>query len=476
MSPIFSKNKFFKYFQIIFFSLLLILGWAFGWVGRLFNFSSQKVSRGWNIQSAKAQTSVCWTTSASALYTSTPFLACWNGRAYQLENDILYGKPTSHFLKFKEGLNYYQNFQITPDFYKFINIPKAENGVLKFQIQEIEPEESFFNYLKLFRVVHAKNAEIITDSDFKNFSVFGEKVLKKAVLPEAGVKFPKFLESGECVDLVFKNLKPSDKLYLITKAGYRDWVLGEAENYRQKSVLSKILKSKTLAKIAAGAALFFALTFWKKSLASLSLAPFMLTDSGGDPGEGGSTGTGNDPGGIRGGKCLTLFYKNNPRDWQYFSTIFPRAWQANLELTQIPREAVHEGSLELKIRATKRHELEWIGLLKNPKEKNFKIEPLALKSARHSRFGEEVSGILQKRNDGFIRTVPGDTIDLEFTAPAAKLGRNQKESYLIQAGGFYTPLTKEGKKLAGNWQEKISQEAKERLANLKSLSDYSPRA
>ena len=82
--------------------------------------------------------------------TSTPFLLTWNGAKFEHENDFLFAKPNSAFSDYEQGLKSYQK-GITGDIYLLKNnLVPHENGELKLQIRELEPEESFSFGTKLF--------------------------------------------------------------------------------------------------------------------------------------------------------------------------------------------------------------------------------------------------------------------------------------------------------------------------------------
>src|SRR3989344_5347135 len=83
---------------------------------------------------------------------STPFLAYFDGKEYKLENDILFGRPTSFNAKYEIAKQKYEDGLVSPDLYKISAKVTPTNGKLLFQIQEREIEESFFKWLKLRRV------------------------------------------------------------------------------------------------------------------------------------------------------------------------------------------------------------------------------------------------------------------------------------------------------------------------------------
>ena len=100
-----------------------------------------------------------------------PFVAYFDGKKFQIENDFLCGK-----------FSYYLRSKISrPDLLKFYHAPKKRGGKLTFQLQENEAEESFISRLKFIRVAHPKNSEVIVDSGFEKFYVIERASLQKIV-------------------------------------------------------------------------------------------------------------------------------------------------------------------------------------------------------------------------------------------------------------------------------------------------------
>src|SRR3989344_1011581 len=85
---------------------------------------------------------------------------------------------------------------------------------------------------------------------------------------------------------------------------------------------------------------------------------------------------------------------------------------------------------------------------------------------RHNRLEKEVSDVLKSEQGEYVQTIPGDTIDLEFASPELSPSEDKRETYLIRASGFYTALRDENRVAAGNWRDKIPEEARARLSNL----------
>ena len=435
--------------------------------------------------------------------TSTPFLAYFDGKEYKLENDIMFGRPKSYHESYEIAKSLYDDGRIYPDLYK-INAPiKPYGGKLLFQIQEIETEESYFKWLRLKRVVHPKNTEVFVDSEYRKFYVADTKQLEQdIVLPDSAVKGeenavsliadkrflsrnPKDItgglvfQKGDAFEMTFKNLKPGKVTHLVIKSWFRDWVLGLEENRTQQTKLSfhSIFDSQTLRR--ASVALPMLLAGWylnRKGLtfATLSFFPFVIGDCGTDGA--GTAGTAGDTAGEYGSSdsskdacCFAYQYKDKSGNYRLASISEPRAWQYNTEFIELPKEAVlPDGTLAIKMTAGRKQVLGFIGAIQGVEsiQQEYREEEPELMSARHNRLEKEVSDVLKNEQGEYVQTIPGDTMNLEFSAPKLSLSGNERETYLIRASGFYTSLREKNRIAAGNWRDRVSNEAKMRLSNL----------
>ncbi len=483
-------NSFSFLFKALILILLLLIGWAFINITNLIKGkkspdkdSLSKNMFGTDEASADVPLSECKAT--------TPFLACFDGKEYKLENDILFGRPNSFYHQHDTAKALYEDGRIFPDLYKITSPVESYNGKLLFQIQEIEPEESFFKWLELTRVAHPENTEVVVDSDFKKFYVLEkDRLEQKMVLPSLiidnrGKDRGKEISSrdllwqydassvgsilfnvNESVEITFRNLKKGEIPHLITKTWFRDWVAGESRAMvaDKKISISDFFTIFGLKKVATVAVMFiFSWAYYKFGFAPESLAFLPL-----------AMGT-QCPGCL----CLTYGYKDESGEYQWININGVRSWKHNNEMVELPREAVNsKGELMLRVVATKKHALGFIGVVQEDdlaaaSHRNYRTENLNLRQAYHSRLQKDASGALKKGYwKEYLHTIPGDKVDIEFDAPNSELGKNEKETYLLRSSGFYTSLRPEYKKMAGNWQERISDEAKTRLTSLKSLENY----
>lgn len=416
---------------------------------------------------------------------STPFLAVWDGKEYKIENDFLFGKPRSYFADFSEGKRNYESGWVSPDLYKIQSPFKPKEGKLSFQIREIEPEESFINGLTLLRVIHPVGSEVIVDSDYRKFHVFERKSLEenliapKILLNKAGQDLihltninafwkdsdgEVLFDKDDYVDLAFNNLERGAKYLLALKSRYRVWMMGENPEplVQARSIIQSFIDSRIL-KPAAVAGLMI---FWPWLTGSTGwLTNMLFISSCGSAGSDGSAGSSAGDGQAPGGRCLQVFYKSGYGGHSYTGTVEPRGWHYSLECLELPRESVlNSGEMHLRILATERHYVGFIGLIKELTEIPSKLETLGIRYAYHHRLRGEVTDLLRYQSSGYLQTIPGDVVDIEFDTSKIDLTNSEQETYLIRAAGFYTYLSPESKKLAGNWEERICSEAKERLA------------
>ena len=476
--------------------LLLLVGWAFV---NVTNLVKGKKSQ----EKGTGLTGVFGTNQADAdappapPKATTPFLAYFDGKGYKLENDILFGRPNSFHHLYDTAKTLYEDGRIFPDLYKITSPIKPYNGKLLFQIQEIEPEESFFKWMELTRVIHPKNTEVVVDSDFKKFYVLGKDQIEgKMVLPLSAIddhgkdrvkeiSNPDLLwqynpssgenmlfNASEGAEITFKNLRKGEIPYLVTKTWFRDWVAGETFMRVADKKISALdfFTASGLRKVALVVALFisswihYKFGFVPESLAFLPVV--FGSETPGDPPPGPCT-------------CLTYGYKDEDGECHWINISDVRSWKYNNEVVELPREAVNSrGELALRVMATKRHALGFIGVVQEgdlnvASYRDYRTEKLGLSRVYHNRLQKDVSGALRKGYwKEYAHTIPGDTIDLEFSAPSSGLRENERETYLLRSSGFYTSLRPEYRKLAGNWQDKVSAEARSRFSSLVPLSTY----
>lgn len=479
VSKIAASLKFFP--KALLLVLLLLVGWAFV---NVTNLVKGKKSQGkddgltnlWGPDKVNADAPGPGPEPKGA---TTPFLAYYDGKEYKLENDILFGRPKSYYNSYEIAKSLYDDGRIYPDLYK-INAPiKPYGGKLKFQIQEIETEESYFKWLRLKRVIHPKNTEVFVDSEYRKFYVVDKKQFEENIVLPVLARIGKeenvsqiadkqilsknskdttdgvVLQKGEALEITFKNLKPRETVHLVVKSWFRDWVLGLSDVEPEQKTAYSIFSGFGLTRVLLLLLGVF-IGGWvsrRYSGGFFAALPFFI---------------GSEYGSGKEGCCFAYQYKDKSGNYRLASISEPRAWQYNTEFIELPREAVlPDGTLSVKMTAGRKHVLGFVGTIQGVEgiQQEYQDEEPELLYAYHNRLEKEVSDVLKSEQGEYVQTIPGDTIDLEFAAPKSALTDGEKETYLIRASGFYTALREENRIAAGNWREKISDEARARLSN-----------
>ena len=360
---------------------------------------------------------------------STPFLAVWNGKEYIFENDILFSANDNYSPSLIKSKIRYESGFCGPDLYKIKTNPKiSETGEIKFQMQERDPEESFIDHLKVFRVTHEKNREILVDNKYEKFYSLEKNKIEKAILPEQisinGKKaepekiFGKsFLEESngirlryrQNVLLSFKGVKSGKNNHLILKVQERGW------SPVAKTLFTVFPATRFLAFAFAG----FVLSWFFGTAASI--LPFIILQDG--------------------NKSINLFYKNR-NSFKFFGSVHPRM-KESVELVSIPEQAISaDGRVDLNLEWTRTHHLVSIGIIDfvEDKSRNYEIEELKLIKAIHNGNGKNHASLLCSRDLNYLHTVQGDTVDLVFRSQTNNDKNDKRYTYLFSASGFYTDL------------------------------------
>lgn len=396
-------------------------------------------------------------------------MAYFDGKKFQIENDFLCGKFSRYF----QWLSWSKISR--PDLLKFYHAPKKRGGKLTFQLQENEAEESFINQLRFIRVAHSLNSEVIVDSGFEKFHViervslenitFAQEVLingakdmsnrfsgRKKLFspygksPEGRESDSLILNKNDLLEFVFSGLKPGAEPILIVKSTFRDWNLGEVGETKKTMPFTEFFYSPVALKLGLlfMAALYF--VFGRKAFGNWpAFLPVVF--------------------GVQ-SKSIIFSYQNESGNFIQAAINKPRAWNFSSEAIALPKEAVMEdGTMHIKAEFTKRHKLAFAGILQNEVNLPYRDEELYISSAKSSRLGD-VTELLSGENDKSLHLIPGDTVDIELEDPKISLGSDEKETYLMQSFGVYTPLSSKYKKLAGDWLKKIPAEVKDYYARM----------
>jgi len=454
--------------------------------------------------------------------TSTPFLCTWNKEKFVFENDFLFGKPTSSFDSVEEGEKAYEAGLIEGDLYKIKNELFLENKKLKFQIKEIEPEESFIDCLSLFHVTYPKEGELVVDSKFKDFFVFKREALEKAEGIESQVVFDNFdkninnkitttlntLDGVEETNVhemmtddvlkikgVVKKEHQTKPLFFLLGSHYRDWTLGEI--FDSNSGYKDILKDEVLGAFTQGSrSPLEILRVGAKAVALVVVLSVVWVTGFTQNVFQARTGPSDDadskrlavsfgardaladvprpPRPPRNRKSLVIEYWNGSI-FKEIDVIQPRYYQPNIDAISVPKEAILDnGEVVIQVTATKRHNVS-SALLVSPKEYlPYEIEELKPTKVFHKRENLDHTETIEKEGSKqYLHTIPADVVDIEFEQPQQKnVSPLRTEAYLMKSKGFYVPATEASQRTAGNWVEKLDPEAREWLKQMYSLKDY----
>lgn len=175
---------------------------------------------------------------------------------------------------------------------------------------------------------------------------------------------------------------------------------------------------------------------------------------------------GNSTGGVGGssssgggtGKSLHVSYRSGYSKVP-IGVIQPRAFKPYEDIITIPKEAFDEsGIAHIEVRATKRHIVKGVRCFSaQPQEVAENVyQPSSLKIKR----GRCTSDVAPNSTQ-LAQLVPGDEMELMFDLGTAKVG-----TCLLEARGFYTPMSAETERLVGNWLDLLNEEEKRLLYDL----------
>jgi len=454
--------------------ILLLVGWAFVNVANLVKGKKSAEKGTDNLFGAdKANATIPNCIDPNCGSCGCPHVAYFDGKNFKIENDFLPAEFKAIEPDFASTL--YERTITAPDMLKFSSIPQKYNGELTLRLQEIELEESFIRWIKLLRVAHSEKEEIVIDAVKKvPYLVSVSGVEEKIMLPSevmlnekkslAGLYLVRqflwndipeskndLFQKGDSIEFKFQNLQKDKDILLVVRSVFRDWMAGEEA--KNKHFFSDFMHFPVFAKVAALAGLYFLSEHFPMT-SGLALLPFVV-------GSGSMC------------KSIAFSYRNKEGGFNPLVIQKPRSFRHSTEVISISEDAVGEdGSLVIRADFTKRHRLSFIGVLQGLEMKAAEGEELSLKNARHSRLGDvtlKISG--KEKKDTHL--IPGDAVEVSFAEPSRALLPGEKETYLFQSAGFYSALRPEYKKAAGNWTEKLSEEAKEHYKKLVEINSYS---
>lgn len=442
---------------------------------------------------------------------STPFLCTWDGERFVFENDFLFGKPASLFPSFEEGRRMYEGGNVTPDFYRIQNESVLKDGHFLAEIREIEPEESYIDYLSLLRVTYPARGELIVGSKFDGMHAFDKDALRRSegiaeqralfngidaslslgpasLWSDAGEGSGYFIEpADQGIEIRARVKDPAADLFLLLRAQYRDWTAGVIYGSVPQHNISSLFEGGiTPMRLLKGAVL----------IASISLLSFVgAVQSIFRPAQGGNdaqtlarafelprafadipysqSSYSSSCGAGFSQKSLVIEYKEGDA-YTAVDIVSPRYYKPSLYAVSIPKAAIgKDGEIEVRIRATKRHKVH-AAFLAAPREKlGYRVEKFAPTTVFHRREKKDYTAVVaQARSKDYLHTIPGDVIDVSFGVAPSTKSPEESEAYVLESGGIYTSASKETQLRAGNWVEKLDPESQAILRSLYTLDSY----
>jgi|GEM_PF-2370641 len=420
---------------------------------------------------------------------STPFLMVWNGENYAHENDFLFGKPNTAFADYKSGLKAYAE-GIGGDTYLLSSALKVnEQGELKLQIRELEPEESFIDQFELFSLDLKKSEHYVVDGNLTDSYVFDASLAKivsshvvqhfhksQNTFTEAKITNPNLAggesdqeitmqKDDELVITIPKSaINDKSDTFILVDSYYRDWSIGNQVPFSllERFSIGSMALGRTLATTAAGITLLATAAVTsifandtQQNLQKLVAVPYAHADF---PYTG--------PGGTVGRSLVVSVQDGSIHT--YLQTLFPRYVQASQEVVRIPKKIINslKGEfLTVRVKATKKHKVR-SAFVFSGKAQPPELTPLTIESAVARADNSDYSTRLAKKDGDFLATVPGDVVDLTIKDSAKQPDTTRR--YVLKAKGFYTRLSaKTYHTIGANWINSLSNDDRRLLKRLR---------
>lgn len=471
MNKFFGLIKFFS--KVLLLVMLLLVGWVYINFTNLLKGKRDGDQRG---DSLDGLLGLHRASADSPAAMTCPHVAYFDGQKFEIENNFLLGRPRSLSRSYAVIRARRERKLISPDLMKFTSTPSLCGGRLTLKLHEIEDrEETFISWLKLIRVFHPKNSEVMIDSGFDKFYVVDKaKTEREVVLPSSAT----LNSSGDLTEIFNRrNLlwggnsrEPTDRAFgqndvleftfrlpeakkdswLVFKSMLRGLAESDATPSRTLSWSSFVNHPKFSRALTLLAAALY-LAFRHKSFGNaLAFVPFMFGTSAPS-------------------QSIRFSYRDRSGKYRQFLVHEPRDWRYGIEIIRLPKEvAGRDGTATIKAEFTQRHKLNFIGLLTNTRELDYRNEILPVRRATHSRNGD-ITEKLSEENHDYAHMVSGDEIEVEFEKPRFASGETEQETYLLQSSGFYMPLRSELGGLIHDWRERASPEAKRYVREMADL-------
>ena len=351
-----------------------------------------------------------------------PYVYGWNGSGFARENDALMAPRGNCFAyNLADARWRYENgFWGGSDLLKLTNVKKDSANRIKIQITEEEPEEGFFDRVRLFKTAHPAEYNIYATADYSGAFEASRDAEKNAARPhsikvngrqtdsktafEKGLK----LERGENAELEIGNINPGKEYLALVRTELRGW---SPESLTILNMFPGFLRYG----IIGGASL---IAYFMSGNIVMPILPFIMLQGG--------------------SKSIHFSYLKNGKKIK-FGTVHPRLDEAT-EALVMPKEAIlADGTVKLSLDWTREHRLLDVRLVAMDKVKSAELIECELKSAVHSREGNIEVRNLQTKDGNFTHLIQGDSLEIEFGD--GKPGDDRMAAtYFLSTDGFYTSL------------------------------------
>ncbi len=419
---------------------------------------------------------------------STPFLYAWDGQKYVMDNDVMFGKPRSHFPVLSVGKELYLAGEIIPDKYVLQKpLHVDQDGKVKLMIQEIEPEESLYDFVGITAITHPANLEPVVDCNYGTPIYFSKKSISESekagteatvyrantkltetarICPSAS-KEQSTLRNGDVASFTFVADQAVDT-YLIISSVYRDWHIDDVYPQQEAGVLTASpftsRKSKLGKFMLAGTLSMLVGSFMSTNQDTPQDKSFM--DSFGiKTAQADAVSTGNK-------SLLVTFSKDGTKSETV--VIEPRYFAATKTAIKIPAEFIAaDGQVNATVEATKNHQLlsafpavsETEALKNETTEEKFELSEV-LTTTTADEPAVVKAKLSKKNNSEFVYAKFQDRIELEFTAPASykhTLDKDMTRSFVFDFGGVYGPLPGGMPKVSATWLQSLDKDSQQLL-------------
>ena len=413
-----------------------------------------------------------------------------------MDNDIMFGKPSSQFRDLEAGIKSYKAGLVKSDLYlvqKPVSVDK--HGQVNLQIKEIEPEVSAVFDVSLRRIAVKAGDEIFVTSDFSGCVKIDKSISDKIKQPKVifrskfdvtprreftldkdGKFEPVLLNTGDSFELAFQTDSLDDH-YLILESWYRDWVLGSVYSYEASEHFILSPYRRTIKSAGKGVLVgLFTLFMSYLGLPSLgakyddqnvrdtvaSSFGLRLNVARADTPPSCTNSTN-----CTTPKSLELAYKDETGE-NTFEVVEPRYARPYAVAIKLPKEALVRGVASLKVTATKKHKVSALRIVKAERISDADFENMQLIKAFHHREKKDYATTLSVHSDSYLKTYPSDVISLSFTEAESSLtpDKENEYKYVLNVGGVYTAASKKDQAVVGDWVPKLDSEAKTFIADV----------